>query len=90
MLPPNLDSMIHGIAERDLDEHGLFVQASGNRGLSLYTHQSVPDGEVVLKPSFLLYSSEKTLVEFLRQNETYADKVPCSEVLSLSVNQTFG
>ncbi|CAE7432420.1 unnamed protein product, partial [Symbiodinium microadriaticum] len=75
MLPPNLDSMIHGIAERDLDEHGLFVQASGNRGLSLYTHQSVPDGEVVLKPSFLLYSSEKTLVEFLRQNETYADKV---------------
>ena len=80
MAPNQLMEKIKGLLERDLQQYDLLVQSTGsNRGQGLFTNKAIADGEVILAPSFLLFSSQQTLLRFLRQpgHEVFADSDPC-------------
>ena len=78
MVPAQFAQRVKGLLQRDLDEYNLYVQSTGTRGQGLFSGKSIPDGEVILAPSYLLFSSEQMLLRFLRQpgHEHYSDSVP--------------
>ena len=82
MVPNQFADKVKGLLDRDLKEHDLFVQSTGSRGQGLYTSKPVSDGDVILTPSYLLFSSQQTLLRFLRQpgHEQYMDCVPSTKV----------
>ena len=77
LLHTNLPDLLKGLLDRDLEAHDLYVRAVEDRGRCLFTRRAVADGDIVLSPSFLLFSSEATLLEFLRKNDdgSHADAI---------------
>ena len=77
LLHTNLPDLLKGLLDRDLEAHDLYVRAVADRGRCLFTRRALADGDVVLSPSFLLFSCEATLLEFLRKNDdaSHADAI---------------
>ena len=88
LLHPNLPDLVKGLLDRDLESHDLFLRTISERGRCLFTRRALADGEVALTPSFLLFTSEATLLEFLRKND---DESHASSIIYMSgilVNQS--
>ena len=53
----------------ELDTHQLTIQQTEDRGKTLVTLRRIEEGEVIMLPSFLLFTDKRTVVTFLRRDD---------------------
>lgn len=71
-VPQQLAQKIPALLESDLDSHDLFLGPScGGKGL--FSTKSIPEGEVILRATALLFTEKSKLMEVIRQHEEHTD-----------------
>ena len=72
-MPKQLRNLLAGLTDTELQRHGLYLQNADDRGKGVFTSNSVPEGEVILQASCLLFTGWAPLLTFLRSNEEHKD-----------------
>ena len=65
-MPANLDNLLSGLLDKELRKNDLFLQSTESRGKGLFTNKAIPEAEVILNASCLLFSTWPRLMEFLK------------------------
>ena len=76
-MPLDLNEKVQKRLMTELDTHQLTVQQTEDRGKTLVTLRRIEEGEVIMLPSFLLFTDKRTVVTFLRRDDNmkHADAV---------------
>ena len=68
-MPLDLNEKIQKRLMTELDTHQLTIQQTEDRGKTLVTLRRIEEGEVIMLPSFLLFTDKRTVVTFLRRDD---------------------
>ena len=76
-MPLDLNEKIQKRLMTELDTHQLTIQQTEDRGKTLVTLRRIEEGEVIMLPSFLLFTDKRTVVTFLWRDDNvkHADAV---------------